>query len=128
MSLARRSVFAAYVALILLVFAWEAWWAPPTPLPRAFWIAVKVTPLIVPLPWLWRESAHAHVLTSLLLLIYFSEGVAAVHGAATTGNVAGMLYGTVEILLAIVAIVAASVFARLAFKSLPSRIRAKKES
>lgn len=128
MAAARWCAFAAYVALLLLVAAWEAWWAPPTPLPRTFWIAVKVAPLAVPLPWLWRESARAHVLASLLLTIYFSEGVAAAYGASVTGNVAGMLYGAAEILFAVVALVSASLFARLMFKSVPSQIRAKKES
>lgn len=127
MSVARWTAFTAYIALLLLVFAWEAWWASSTPLPRAFWIAVKATPLVVPLPWLWRESARAHVLASMLLLIYFSEGVATAYSARASGNVAGMLYGTAEILLALVVIAAASVFARHTFKSSSSRTRAKRE-
>jgi len=126
--LARWTAFAAYVALLLLVIFWEAWWAPLTPLPRAFWIAIKVTPLIVPLPGLWRKSARAHVLASLLLLIYFCEGVAAVYGARTSGNAMTILYGSTEIILVVLAITAASVFARFAFKLPPSQTRARKES
>jgi uncharacterized membrane protein len=127
--LARWTAFAAYVALLLLVFLWEAWWASSTPLPRAFWIAVKVTPLIVPLPGLWRKSARAHVLASLLLLIYFCEGVAAVYSAArVSGNAMTIWYGSAEIILVVLAITAACVFARFAFKSPPSRTRARKGS
>ena len=128
MRLARWTAFATYVTLLLLVFFWEAWWASSTPLPRAFWIAVKVTPLIIPLPGLWRKSARAHVLASLLLLIYFCEGVAAVYGARASGNAIKILYGSAEIILVVLAITAASVFARFVFNSFPSQTRARKES
>ena len=125
---ARRTALAAYFALLLLLIAWEVWWAEPTPLPRTFWVALKISPLIIPLVWLWRGSARAYVLSSLLLLIYFCEGVTAVYGACVAGNAAGLLYGIAETLLAIVAIVAASVYARFVFRSPASQTRARTES
>ena len=128
MRLARWTALASYVALLLLVFFWETWWASLTPLPRAFWIAVKVTPLMFPLPGLWRKSARAHVLASLLLLVYFCEGVAAVYSTPASGNDLTIWYGSAEIILVVLAITAASMFARFAFKSLPSQTRARKVS
>jgi uncharacterized membrane protein len=125
---ARWTALLAYFALTLVVFAWEAWRAPPTPLAPTFWIVLKVTPLIVPLPWLLRAAAYAHVLTSLLLLLYFSEGVAAVYGGIRSGSGASVAYGSLEIVLTLVFIAAASVFVRLSFRTAPPRVRAETES
>lgn len=125
---ARRTALAAYIALLLLLVIWEVSWAEPTPLPRTFWVFLKVSPLVIPLAWLWRGTARAYVLSSLLLLIYFCEGVTAVYGASVAGKVAGLLYGTAETLLAMVAIVAASIYARFVLTSPPSQTRARTES
>jgi len=124
MRAARWAALMAYIALTLLVVAWEAWWAPPTPLARTFWIVVKITPLIVPLPWLLRRVAYAHVLASLLLLVYFSEGVVAVYSGIAAKSFAAALYGAAEILLTVLFIVAASIFVRFSFRASSPRVRA----
>lgn len=127
MRTARWSALTAYAALILLVLVWEAWWAPATPVPRSFWIALKVVPLIIPLAWLVRGNAYAHVLASLLLLIYLSEG-AAVGYDAIKSNAAGMLlYAMAEVGLVLSFVGAAAIFARLSFQTKTSRAAARKE-
>ena len=121
MRAARWTAITAYFALTLVVLAWEAQWAPPTPLPRGFWIALKVVPLIVPLPWLLRGSAYAHALASLLLLLYFCEGVAAAYSAVRLNDVGALAYGMGEILLAVTFVATASLYARLIFRTRTSR-------
>jgi uncharacterized membrane protein len=123
----RWAAIIAYLTLALLVLVWEAWWAPATPLPRAFWIALKVVPLIVPLPWLPRGSAYAHALASLLLLVYFCDGVALAYGTPGS-NPGGLAYAVGEILLTVVFIATATLYARLTFRTQMPRSDAGTES
>lgn len=108
----RWIALAAYVTLIALVFVWEAWAAPATPVPRAFWVGLKMLPLAVPLPWLLRGSARAHVLAALLLLLYFCEGVATAYNAVESGDIRAFAYAAAEIAVSVLFIVAAAVYAR----------------
>ena len=124
----RTAAFAAYLALVALVVAWEAWLAPATPVPRAFWIGLKVLPLAAPLPWLWRSSAYAHVLVALLALIYFSDGIVIAYSALRIGDFSAALFGAIEIIAAVAVIVTASLYARLRFRNAPPRVAAETES
>lgn len=117
----RWTALAAYVGLLALVFAWEAWAAPATPVPRAFWIGLKTLPLAVPLPWLLRGSARAHVLAALLLLLYFCEGVAVGYHAAKTGELHALAYAAVEIAASVIFIVTAALYARVSSPGARSR-------
>lgn len=119
----RKAALAAYFALIALVFAWEAWLAPPTPVARAFWLALKILPLALAFPWLMRGSAHAYVLTAILMLLYFSDGIAGIYGAARGESWAVLAYAAAQSALSLSFIVAASLYARFRLRnpSVPTR-------
>lgn len=108
----RALAAASYLGLLALVVVWEAWLAAPTPVPRAFWAGLKVVPLLIPLYPLLRGSARAHVLAALLVLLYFSEGVAMTWTEGRRGDVAGIAYGLAEIALAVLFILSATFYAR----------------
>ncbi len=61
------------VGLIVLGLAWELWLAPLRP--GGSWLALKVLPLIVPLAGLLKSRMYTYRWVSLLVWIYFTEGV-----------------------------------------------------
>jgi len=61
------------LGLIVLGFAWEMWLAPLRP--GGSWMALKVLPLAVPLAGLLRHRMYTYRWVSLLVWIYFTEGV-----------------------------------------------------
>lgn len=65
----------SYIALIFLCALWEGWLAPFPKLPPGFLLAVKTIPLLVPLFGLLRNNTKAYLWSSLLVLLYFIEGV-----------------------------------------------------
>lgn len=109
----RALALAAHVGLMALVVIWEAWWAPATPVARGFWIALKLVPLAVVLPWLVRGGARAHLAAALLLLLYFCEGVTSAYSAVRAGAAGTLAYGAAEAALSMLFIVTASVYVRL---------------
>jgi uncharacterized membrane protein len=110
----RRAALGAWLALLALVSGWEAFAAPPTPVPRGFWLLLKTAPLLAPLPALLRGGARAHVLAALIALLYFSVGVATAYDAGRRGEPPALLYGLAETALAAAFVVAAGAYARLA--------------
>lgn len=69
--LSRSLALAALVALIALGLAWELWLAPT----GSGTLAVKVLPLLFCLVGLWRYRMRTYRALSLLLWLYFTEGV-----------------------------------------------------
>lgn len=59
--------------LILLGLAWELWLAPIRP--GGSWLALKVLPLCVPLAGLLKNRMYTYRWVSLLVWLYFTEGV-----------------------------------------------------
>jgi uncharacterized membrane protein len=127
-SVTRRLALLDYTALLLLVLWWEMWAAPPTPVSRLFWLAIKLVPLLVPLPALWRGSARAHVLTALLVLLYFCDGIAMAYSAVQSGSRAALGYATLEILIAVTFVATASFYARFRWRRENARAPAETES
>jgi uncharacterized membrane protein len=71
---ATRSVaIACTLALVLLGLAWELALAPLRP--GGSWWALKVLPLVAPLTGLARLRLYTYRWTSLLVWLYFAEGV-----------------------------------------------------
>ncbi|HEY8555121.1 MAG TPA: DUF2069 domain-containing protein [Burkholderiales bacterium] len=124
----RRVAAAAYVALALVIIGWEIWIAPPAAAPRAYWLALKLAPLALPLPGLVRGSARAHVLAALLLLLYFCGGIAVAYDAAHRGALGAFAYGAAQTLAALAFVVAAAVYARLKSAAASPPDRAETES
>ena len=66
----RALAVTATIALIVLGLAWELWLAPT----GRGTLALKVLPLLLPLPGLWKQRLYTYRWTSLLVWLYFTEG------------------------------------------------------
>ena len=70
----RLAASAALIALIVLCLAWELWLAPLRP--GGSYLALKAAPLVLPLPGILRGRRYTYQWSSMLVLAYFTEGVA----------------------------------------------------
>jgi len=61
------------LGLIVLGMAWELWLAPLRP--GGSWLVIKVLPLCFPLAGLLRHRMYTYRWVSLVVWIYFTEGV-----------------------------------------------------
>lgn len=61
------------LALISLCLLWELWLAPLKP--GGSWMALKCLPLLLPLKGLIRRDNYTMQWTSMLVLLYFTEGI-----------------------------------------------------
>ncbi|MFL9966578.1 DUF2069 domain-containing protein [Paraburkholderia sediminicola] len=64
---------ATLLALIVLSIAWEWWLAPLRPGGSA--LVLKAVPLLLALPGVWRRRLYTLQWASMLILLYFAEGV-----------------------------------------------------
>ena len=87
---------AALVTLIALCVAWEWWFAPLRPGGSA--LVLKAVPLLLALPGVWRQRLYTLQWASMLILLYFTEGV--VRGWSDRGLSAGL--GWLEVMLSVV--------------------------
>jgi uncharacterized membrane protein len=90
----RAVALACLLALIVLGLAWELWLAPT----GRGTLALKVVPLLLPLPGLWRGRLYTFRWTCLLVWLYFTEGVVRAMGdtglsAALAGAEVGLSLG-----------------------------------
>jgi uncharacterized membrane protein len=67
----RAAALGGLVALIVLGLAWELWLAPT----GSGTLALKVVPLVLCLAGLWRHRMYTFRWLSLLVWLYFMEGV-----------------------------------------------------
>lgn len=96
---------ATWLTLIALALAWELVLAPLRP--GGSWLALKVVPLLLPLPALLRGSAYAMQLALFIVLLYVLEGSVRLFEAAPAAWLAAL-----ELLLAIAFFIAAIVYLR----------------
>jgi uncharacterized membrane protein len=82
------------VGLIVLGLAWEMWLAPLRP--GGSWMALKVLPLVVPLAGLLKNRMYTYRWVSLMVWLYFTEGVVR---AWSDINRVGQALGLIEVLL-----------------------------
>ena len=67
----RAVAVGSVLALIALGLAWELWLAPT----GSRTLALKVLPLLLPLAGLWRNRMYTYRWVSLMVWLYFTEGV-----------------------------------------------------
>jgi uncharacterized membrane protein len=103
----RRVALGSVLALIALGLAWELWLAPT----GSGTLAIKVLPLLLPLPGLWRARMYTYRWLSLLVWLYFTEGV--VRAVSDHGLSAGLAALQVLLCLALFAACALHVRWRL---------------
>lgn len=72
-ALTRRLAAASLVGLIVLGLAWELWLAPLRE--GGSWWALKVLPLTLPLAGVLKNRMYTYRWLSLLVWLYFTEGV-----------------------------------------------------
>ena len=77
------------LALIALGLAWELFLAPIRP--GGSWLALKVLPLCIPLAGLLKNRMYTYRWVSLVVWLYFTEGVVRAWGDKAPGNYLAML-------------------------------------
>ena len=69
--LSRHVALLSTAALLLLCLAWELWLAPT----GSRFLAFKVLPLVIPLAGLLKHRLYTYRWVSLLVWLYFTEGI-----------------------------------------------------
>lgn len=111
----RLLCVAALVSLIGLGVAWELWLAP---LPQGTgMLALKVLPLCLGVAGLLKHRLYTYRWLTLLIWLYFTEGVVRVTGDAGLSQI---LAG-IEVVLSVVLFTACSVYIRLRLRVLPPK-------
>ena len=104
----RAAAIASVVAMIALGLAWELWLAPT----GNRTLAIKVVPLLLPLPGLIRNRLYTFRWMTLMVWLYFIEGVVR---AAGDGGTSAVL-AAIEVVLCLVLFVACAVHVRGALR------------
>lgn len=110
----RRVAVASLVALIALGLAWELWLAPT----GQRTLALKVVPLLLPLVGLIRHRMYTYRWLSLLVWVYFAEGVV----RATSDRGPGATLALVEIALCLLLFGACAAHVRWRFRDAKERM------
>ncbi len=120
--LTRVLAVGSLLGLIILGLAWELYLAPIKP--GGSLLALKVLPLCIPLAGLLKNRMYTYRWLSLLIWLYFTEGVVrAASDRAPSSYLAGM-----EVLLCLVLFVACSLHVRLRFKNINDALKTETSS
>lgn len=107
----RRLAVGSLLGLIVLGLAWELWLAPLRP--GGTWVALKVLPLCLPLAGLLRHRMYTYRWVSLLVWVYFTEGVVRAWSDPPPSSYLAM----VEIALCLLLFAACAQHVRLRFRA-----------
>jgi uncharacterized membrane protein len=99
------------LGLILLSLVWELWAAPLRP--GGSLLALKALPLCVPLAGLLKNRMYTYRWVSLLVWLYFTEGVVRAWGDRAPGNWLALL----EVILCLLLFAACAWHVRLRFRN-----------
>ncbi|MBM4180898.1 MAG: DUF2069 domain-containing protein [Betaproteobacteria bacterium] len=102
----RYAASASLIALIFLGVAWELWLAPLRS--GGSWLVLKVLPLLLPLFGILHGRVYTYRWSTLLIWLYFTEGVVRAWSDTGLASTLGML----EVLLALVFFAAAALYTR----------------
>lgn len=92
----RAVAVASVVSLIALGLAWELWLAPT----GSGTLALKVLPLLLPLAGLLSNRLYTYRWLSLMVWLYFTEGV--VRATSDRGPGPGVWLAAIEVVLCLV--------------------------
>lgn len=104
LKLLRATCVATLLSLVALGLAWELWLAPT----GSGTLALKVLPLLLALPGLWRHRLYTYRWLSLLVWLYVLEGLM----RSTTEQGPSALLAALEVLLAVTLFATATVYIR----------------
>jgi uncharacterized membrane protein len=102
----RTVAVGALLALIALGLAWELWLAPLRP--GGSWWALKVLPLALPVTGLLKRRMYTYRWVSLLVWVYFTEGVV----RATSDRGVSVVLAAIEVVLCLALFTACAVHVR----------------
>jgi len=111
----RRLAVASLLALIVLCLAWELFLAPLRP--GGSWLALKALPLCIPLAGFLKNRMYTYRWVSLLVWLYFTEGVV----RAWSDRPPGQWLALLEIVLCLVLFTACTAHIRLRLRSAPAQ-------
>jgi uncharacterized membrane protein len=100
----RAVAVGSVLALIALGLAWELWLAPT----GNRTLAIKVLPLLLPLPGLLHNRMYTYRWVSLLVWLYFAEGVV----RATSDRGPGVWLAGIQVLLCLLLFAACAAHVR----------------
>jgi uncharacterized membrane protein len=106
-NITRWVATASLLGLIALGVAWELWLAPIRP--GGSWLALKVLPLCFPLAGILKNRMYTYRWVSLVVWLYFTEGVVRAWSDRVPGNYLAMA----EIALCLSLFVACTLHVRL---------------
>ena len=107
----RWLALGSMIGLIVLGLAWEMWLAPIRP--GGSLLALKVLPLCLPLAGILKNRMYTYRWMSLLVWVYFTEGVVRAWSDKPPGNYLAML----EVLLCLLLFAACALHVRLRLKN-----------
>ena len=109
--LTRWFALGSLAGLITLGLAWEMWLAPIRP--GGSLLALKVLPLCIPLAGILKNRMYTYRWVSLLVWLYFTEGVVRAWSDRAPGNYLGLI----EVLLCLTLFAACALHVRVRLKN-----------
>ena len=109
--LTRWLAFGSMIGLIVLGLAWELWLAPIRP--GGSLLALKVLPLCLPLAGILKNRMYTYRWLSLLVWLYFTEGVVRAWSDKPPSNYLAM----VEVVLCLLLFAACALHVRVRLKN-----------
>lgn len=110
------TAFASLLALIILGLVWELWLAPLRP--GGSLLALKIMPLLIPLRGVWRGDLYTMQWASMLILLYFMEGVVRAMSDPSSDSI---VFAILEIILTFIFYMSAILYLRPAKKAAKTR-------
>lgn len=104
--LSRALAVGSLIGLIVLSLAWELWLAPLRP--GGSWLAIKALPLCIPLAGLLKNRMYTYRWVTLVVWLYFAEGVIRWNGDRWPSN----MYAAIEVGLCLVLFAASAMHVR----------------
>ena len=111
--LTRKLALASLLGLIVLGLAWEMVLAPIRP--GGSLLALKVLPLVLPLAGIWKNRMYTYRWVSLMVWLYFTEGVVRAWSDKAPSNYLAMI----EVALCLLLFTGCALHVRARFKDLP---------
>ncbi|MFM2209040.1 MAG: DUF2069 domain-containing protein [Burkholderiaceae bacterium] len=109
--LTRNLAVGSLIGLIVLGLVWELWLAPVRP--GGSLLALKVLPLCVPLAGLLKNRLYTYRWVSLLVWLYFTEGVV----RAWSDRAPSSYFAMAEVVLCVVLFAACALHVRMRFRA-----------
>jgi uncharacterized membrane protein len=107
----RTLAVGSLIGLIVLGIAWELWLAPLRP--GGSWLVLKVLPLSIPLAGLLKNRMYTYRWVSLLVWLYFTEGVVRAWSDRAPSN----YYALIEVALCLVLFTACALHVRVRLRA-----------